>query len=294
MMKLLFVILILSLAGCGSTPYSDDYVKQVNLVAENYFDDENFNFTFSENSNVDLRGLYSKNDGVGNTNMLYHGGAGLIGLLAQVGTHAYIVDSQRSHKLAKEQEIANNKILPLISLTKEMKLVDLVGTHRSSLVSSASVADDTINIKPIFFSNDDMTELSLKSIVWLPLKKESKQRKPKFKYKNLVQVYSNKLNESQQEKLINGDQLLLSEILSSLLTTAIYITKNELFSNYSKVKGPEKTFFINKGASKKVIRGSIVDEKCGYQIVKDIHFWFIAFPTSKVAPSINDNSLIQC
>ncbi|MFT4747230.1 MAG: hypothetical protein ACI8XG_001308 [Congregibacter sp.] len=38
---------------------------------------------------------------------MYQGGAGLIGLLAQIGTHAAIVNSNRDGKLSMAQEQAN-------------------------------------------------------------------------------------------------------------------------------------------------------------------------------------------
>jgi len=293
-MRFLFIIFALGLVGCGSTPYRDDYAKHVNLIADNYYDDANFKFSFSENPNADLRGLYSQNDTVDATPILYQGGAGLAGLLVQIGTHSSIVQSQRNEKRAKEQEQANKPILPLINLTKEVPLIDLIGENSFQLVSLENAVSDTVKIKPIFFSNSDMTELSLKSIVWLPSQDKSKRRKQKFKYKNMIQVYSQRLNESQHKKLVNGDKGFLSEVLSSLLTTALYITKNELTGQYSKVKGPVQTFFIKDGSGEKVIRGSIVAEKCGYQIIQDIHSWFIAYPKPEVTAGINNDFTAQC
>ena len=296
-MRFLFIFISLGLIGCGSTPYRDDYTKYVNLIPENYFDDSSFKFSFVTSQNVDLRGLYSQNDVVDSTPILYQGGPGLAGLAAvliQVGGHSSLVQHQRNEKLSREQEKANEPILPLINLTKELPLIDLLGKHRSQLVSTENDISEPINIKPIFFSNSDMTKLSLKSVVWLPFKDNNKGRKKKFKYKNLIQVYSQKLNKSQQEKLVNGDKEFISEVLSSLLTTAIHITKNELTGQYSKVKSPNQTFFIEDGSDKKVIRGSVVAETCGYQIIQDIHSWFIAYPKPEITTSINNDFTTQC
>jgi len=293
-MRYLFLIFILGLVGCGSTPYRDDYTKHINLISNNYLDDDNFEFSFTENPNVDLRGLYSQNNTVGASPILYQGGAGVAGLLIQIGTHSSLIQSQRNEKLAKEQEQANKPILPLINLTKEIQLIDLIGRLSSQLVNLENTVSDTVKIKPIFFSNSDMTELSLKSIVWLPFQDENKQQKQNLKYKNMIQVYSHTFSESQHNKLVSGDKEFLSEVLSSLLVTSLYITKNELTGQFSKNRSPVQTFFINDGLDKKVIRGSIVGEKCGYQIIQDIHSWFIAYPDPKITTDTNNDFTAQC
>lgn len=277
-MRFLLMIFTITLIGCGSTPYRDDYAKHVNLIADNHIDKANFKFSFANNTNVDLRGLYLQNNTADASPMVYQGGAGLIGLLVQIGTHSSLVESERNNKLTKEQKQANKKILPLINKSKEILLIDLIGDYNFQLMSQENEDPDTINIKPIFFSNSDMTKLSLKSIVWFPLQEKSNSRKQKLKYKNLIQVYSPKLTDSQSQKLIEGDSEYLSEVLSSLLKTALYITRNELTGQYYKIKNPAHTFIIEDDSNIKVIRGSVVEEKCEYQIIQDVHSWLIAYP----------------
>mgnify|MGYP001603384432 FL=1 len=176
-MRFLFIIFAITLVGCGSTPYRDDYTKHVNIIREGYLDETDFKFNFVENPNVDLRGLYSQNDTANASPIMYQGVGGVAGLLVQIGTHSSLIQSQRNSKLAKDQEHANNQILPLIDITTEVPLRDLIGEHSSQIVSLENVGTDTVNIKPIFFSNSDMTELSVKSIVWLPLEERRNKRK---------------------------------------------------------------------------------------------------------------------
>ncbi|PSW07545.1 hypothetical protein C9I89_02210 [Photobacterium lipolyticum] len=293
-MRFLLIIFTITLIGCGSTPYRDDYAKHVNLIAGNHIDKANFKFSFAKNTNVDLRGLYLQNNTADASPMMYQGGAGLIGLLVQIGTHSSLVESERNEKLTKEQEQANKKILPLISMSKEISLIDLIGDYSFQLVSQENADPDTINIKPIFFSNSGMTKLSLKSIVWLPLQEKSNSRKQKLKYKNLIQVYSPKLTDSQSQKLIEGDSEYLSEVLSSLLKTALYITRNELTGQYYKIKNPSHTFVIEDDSSIKVIRGTVVEEKCEYQIIQDVHSWLIAYPKPEATSSTDYDFTTEC
>jgi hypothetical protein len=290
-MKLISIFIALFLVGCGSTPYRDDYAKHVNLLDGQYFDDTSVEFSFIGSQSVDLRGLYQKNDTANASPILYQAGGGLIGMLAQIGTHSTLINSQRNEKLAKEQEQVNQSILPLINISKSIMLTDLVEEYEDKNISQSVPLSEKIRVKPIFFSNRDMTEFSLTSIVWLP-SQGIKSHKQKFKYKNLIQVYSKKLNLSQQEKLIKGDTKLLAGIFSSLLNTALFITKSELTGTYSKLKRPIETFIIQGEFDKKVIRGSMVAEKHGYQIVQDLHSWLIAYPKPEALSNLSDDDTI--
>ncbi len=100
----LSIAVVLVFAGCSSTPYRDDYAKHINILTDKYFDKTDFKFSFVENSKVDLHGIYSQDDTVAPSSILYQGGAGFIGLLVQIGAHSSIVQSQRNEKLAEQQE----------------------------------------------------------------------------------------------------------------------------------------------------------------------------------------------
>ena len=293
-MKLILIIFALLLVGCGSTPYRDDYAKHVNLMKNSYFNESNFKFSFVENPHVDLRGQYSRNDTANASPILYQGGAGLAGLLVQIGTHSTMVSAQRNEKLAIAQEQANQPILPLINITKDIALVDLIGEHKSQWTSLETIDAKIVRIKPIFFSNKDMTELSIKAIVWLPKQHKNSRKKQKFNYKNMIHIYGEKLNKLQQQKLIAGDEEFLTLQLAALLKTAISIAKDDLTGRYAKNKTRTKTFFIDNGSGKKVIRGAVVAEKCGYKVIQDLHSWFIALPLLKTKTSIETDAVYQC
>jgi len=294
MMKYLLIIFSLILVGCGSTPYRDDYAKHVNLITKNHSNKANFTFSFAESSTVDLRGQYSRNDTANASPILYQGAAGLAVMLIQIGAHSSLVNSQRNEKLAVEQEQANQSLSPLINLTKNITLIDLIKEHNVHSQDLESTDAIVVQMKPIFFSNKDMTKLSLKSIVWIPIENKHKKRKQKYKYKNMIHIYGNELNESQRQKLIDGDATFLSLQLSNLINTAINITKNDLTGGYSQKINRDKTFFIDDGSGKKVIRGSIVAKQCGYQVIQDLHSWFVAFPLPKAKPNTKKDDASQC
>ncbi|WP_330959710.1 hypothetical protein [Photobacterium sp. 53610] len=271
--QFLLTLTAVSLVGCGSTPYRDDYARYTNQLSNSTISESEFQFSFEDATFVDMRGVYLPDDSVDSTPMMYQGGAGVVGLLAQVGTHSAIIQSQRTEKLAQEQEKANQKILPLIDVTKDIPLAELVGEYGTSLFQVAPEMTQTFRVKPIFFSNTDMNKLSLKSIVWLP-----NEDNTDVTYKNLIQVYGPHLDESQRNAILNGDRKQLAQLLSSMLKGTIYIIKNELSGKYTSAKSKQQTFLIENDAGVEAIRGAVIEEKCGYQIIKDIRSWYIAYP----------------
>jgi hypothetical protein len=290
--KMLFIAFSLTLLGCSNTPYKDDYTKHINQLNEHFHDDSKFEFSFEKEIYVDLRGQYSRDDTTSSSPMLYQGGAGIAGLIVQIGAHASIINAQRNDKLAQAQELANTPILHLINLSQDITLLELIGEHKDSLAKQKNINDKTVKIKPIFFSNHAMTELSLKSIVWISTQKKGKNKQ--FKYKNMIQVYGRKLNKIQQKKLAEGDKELLAELLSSLIKTTINITKDELTGKYSKINNPAQTFFINRGNKKEVVRGSLIAKKCGVQVIRNLHSWFIAYPQLSDSTNTKNNLVPQC
>ena len=110
----------------------------------------------------------------------------------------------------------------------------------------------------------------------------------------MIHIYGEKLTTLQQQKLIDGDEEFLKLQLSTLLKTAINIAKDDLTGSYVKNKRRPKTFVINNDSGKKVFRGAIVAEKCGYKVIQDLHSWFIALPLIKTENSIDTDKVNQC
>jgi hypothetical protein len=290
-MRILIPIISLIMVGCGSTPYQDDYTKHVNLLGNNYLTKENYKFSFVDDDlSVDLRGLYSQNDTTASTPIMYYGDAGIAGALVQLTTHSVIINSQRDAKLASQQIEADQFIQPLINLSRDISLNDLVGEHRAHFVAFNQQATDTVVIKPIFFSLTDMSELSLKAIVWMTQPKDQQQKRQKFKYRNMIQVYSPKLTESQYQQILEGDKNILPEILTSLLKKTLDITEAALTGQYDNNNKKTQTFLINTESNNQVLRGFIAAEKCDYQVIQDIHHWLVAYPIAR----LENQADLQC
>ena len=284
MRALIAALIFIILAGCVSAPYRDDYAAHVNTRSE-YYAGKDLKFVLAEGSLVDIRGIYSKDNTSSSSPMMYQGGAGLAGLLAQIGTHASLVNSQRTKKLAAAQEAANGDIATLISVAEGIDLLALFEQTDSGLISAidAGAAATDVNIKPIFFASSAMDQISLNTIVWIDAEGRSEGDAPT--YQNLIQVFSPKLSAQQSERLANGDKQLLSSLISSLLDTSLKIAKADLTGQYVSVSAPDKTYLVEKHFGAKVVRGAVVDHTCGYDVIRDIHSWFVAHSTEEASDS---------
>ncbi len=104
LMKINALLIISSaffISGCAKTPYQDDYTQHVNKLSETHL--SNVDYRFEDSSKVDLRGIYVEDNDVQSAQLLYVGGAGIAGLVAQIGAHSSIVNSQRN-----ESSLLNN------------------------------------------------------------------------------------------------------------------------------------------------------------------------------------------
>ncbi|WP_448564936.1 hypothetical protein [Thalassotalea ganghwensis] len=267
----LIIIIATLLMGCGSTPYRDDYTTHINTIHYDDIDIENLNFVVAGSPKVDLRGYYSSDDSVTTPTMLYAGDAGLIGLIAQVGIHSSIVQSQRDDRLSQLQSDANDEIKALRQLTTDVSLESALTTFDQALVEKENSI--TVVTKPIFFSTKDMSQIILNNVVWIPTPGKPK----KIRYRNLVKVYAkpnNRLISAVEAK----DTAEIQAILLELYETSLHIIKKDIQGQYRTSKINNQTFVISDNNQNKVIRGKLVDSKCQYNIVKDLHSWFIAIP----------------
>ncbi|MDP5032236.1 hypothetical protein [Paraglaciecola sp.] len=285
MQRFTFLVFIMVLAGCGSTPYRDDYTKHVNLVKNQFNEPSSLTFTFDGGDSVDLRGHYDGDDEVGQTAILYQGGAGLVGLIAQIGLHASLVDSTRDDKLAVAQQEANAQIQTLIDQVQRLSLPLLLDDMGENLVTRDTVNTQTLRLRPIFFSKPDMSQLMLKLVAWIPHPKGGKNTSL---YQNMIEVHGGKFAAvtALDDNTKQGD--VLAQSLAVMLKKALQIALNDVTGVYQKSNGAQASFFIEQNNKTRVIRGSVVEENCDYQVVQDLHSWFIAIPVEQ------KESLVAC
>ena len=272
MRVLITSLIFISLVGCVSAPYRDDYTAHIDNISE-YYAEETISFVLVGEESPDIRGTYSNDDTTASSPILYQGVGGLAGLIAQIGTHASIINSQRNSKLAEAQALADAEIEPLINAANEIKLSGLIDVEISGSDENLSVPT-VVKVKPIFFAASSMDKISLNMIVWIDKKGSTDGDKPK--YQNLIQVFGKRLSNEQREILAKGDKKLLSEIMASLVNTALQIAKADLTGKYANISTPEKTHLVEKLTGERVVRGSVVDQTCEYVVIRDIHSWFIA------------------
>ncbi|ABG38570.1 hypothetical protein Patl_0038 [Paraglaciecola sp. T6c] len=290
-MRFLFLSVFFLIVGCNSTPNRDDYAKHINTMGKAFHGENTLAFSFAQNEGIDLRGIHNRDDSTSSSPILYQGGAGLVGMFAQIGAHAAFINSSRNAKLAEEQERADNKISPLINLINGVSIFSLLDRTDSLFVKNNDIDNETLRLKPIFFSNEKMNQVILKLIAWLP---DEKGRTKNLRYQNMIQVFSPILSEDEHALFVDENNDDVKQMMARQLNTAIHILQSDLTGRYTGLNEPQNTFTILRNDSSKVVRGSVVDNKCGFQVVQDLHSWYIAFPTKTPVQQDTPSSPEQC
>lgn len=293
-MRFISVALSLALVGCASSPHQSNFVGNGYVAVPKPASEAELTFKILNEQNVDMRGIHSKDDSVEGAAVLYQGGAGLAGLLVQIGTHAALVKGQRAGKLSAQQEEANKKISSLIEITNGIPPLDLVGMHRSQFVTADEKGAHTISMEPVFFSNESMTRISLDLTLWTAESKGDGAHDGAFKYQNRLKVHAPKLTEEQSGAFVKGDRSYISETLSFLLQTAIHIIKQDATGQLDNTQNPVKTYHLESDSGRRVLRGRSLVNKCGFQVVRDIRSSIVIFPSSKAGEYKGLTDSYQC
>lgn len=260
-------LMLFGLTACSSAK-RDDYTQHLNQLHKSGINYQHVNFNFQA-KNLDLRGDYIKDDSAANaTHMTYVGNAGVVGVFAQMAVHSAIINEEREAKLLKAQQEANHKIAPIIKLSQSISLDGLI--KESSTANPANSKYQPVKVKPIFFCNDDMTKFHLKAVAWI----EDKDYNDEHIYRNLFSVHRIPLDEAEKQRLLDGDSEYLKTILSQLLSTSLHLIKEDVKGHYVLDRSKQQSFVYNR----KLFRGQLVEKYKGYDVIKDIRSWLIAYP----------------
>lgn len=294
MFRLIAFVTLLSMVGCsGTSPYRDDYARHVNHGNTAPFSTESFRVVLAEGEQVDLRASYDNDNTVGDSSVLYQGGpgaAGLIAMVAQIGVHSSLVSSQREEKLAAMQDAANQQILPLLDIVSTMTVAELIPEGQSGWLATTDSAAP-LHIKPIFFSAQDMSEFGLKMVIWIPDPKGTKKRPDK--YKNLLQVFGDPIDEATLAQLKNGNKQVLVQQLKGLLSVALDMAHKATTGQYPQSTNTMQTYKLEKNGKFKVFRAAEVASTCQYTVVRDLRKWLIAMPKSQPESDTENETATQ-
>jgi len=285
---ILILLLFTALTGCKSVK-RDDYVRATLLSEKNLISATEFKFYLDTQLPLDIRGNYSHNRAIEGANVLYQGPPAAA--LAQLFTHAAITSSLKEEKLREQQDEANKAISPLRNLANSIQLNSIVESN--AFYSSEPNQNDKkqVNVKPIFFSDSTMTNLSLKLVAWIDLPKSEKAKKAKKPkktkmYQNIIEVHAKPLTEKERDLLL-ADSSNLTLHLQKLFNSAVLSVRRDVAGEYSSPV-PQQTLHILQGEKKKFVRGEILDKSCESVVVKNLRNWIIHYPSEKIA-NLNQN-----
>lgn len=271
----LCLVIVTALTGCNSVK-RDDFVVSTELSKSNLISEENFKFYLDPTLPVDVRGIYSHNRTIGGSEQtaLYYGDAVMV--LTQVLTHAAMNSSAMESKLKKQQQQANEKVKPLLSVVGQAKTETLLAEQSQWQSEMPEVGSNVVQVKPIFFSNQEMNRLSLKLVSWIDKKPTKYNKKDTKKYQNIIEIHERQLPEDVVNKIKLG-QIDITPYLKKLFNQALDTLKKDVAGAYAE-KMKQKTFHILSGNKKVFVRGSIVEQSCDFVVLKNLRDWIIKYP----------------
>jgi hypothetical protein len=282
------ITLLILLSGCKSTAKSDDYVQFTQLSGNAYELDSLPVFLLKNSEKIDIRGEYNVSNAVDSAGILYQGGAGIAGLLAQIATHAVINDNVRDGQLSAAQSDANKVLQPISHLIADMDTAHITveDAEEYSLAIPSVTSGEHIKSRPIFFVAANFSSISLKNIVWIDGVSASKRKsKNKYKYSNLIQVSSRKFTNEEKKALLEPENAdFLKKELQNLFHESLTIASREVKGNYRNSKNKMETFRLLGSSSKRYFRAEKVDTINDKLIVRNLRSWLVAMPLASIAP----------
>ena len=293
-------MLVVAIVGCNSTPYNDDYAKHHNSLSTKD-KSKALTFTLFGDNTVDLRGIYNSDDTADNTNVMYAGDAGIAGMLIQIGVHAAIKNEQRNARLDMLQAEANANVSSLINKARGIETLSLTGHYKSRFKESESTSENTVHVKPIFFSNAQKDKLHMRMVAWIPKANIKSKKGNNFRYRNSIQVFTRDLDEQQVALLEEKDSGFLKKQLADLMQIGLYMISKDIDGTVDAQitlnKSKHKTYLVGT-KNPKVYRAKLVEQRCEFQIVKDLRSWLIAFQNEReekdTLAQLNDSSTQVC
>ncbi len=273
------ITLLISVAfviGCGSTQRTD-YVTY--LSSDTLPGTHALTVSLPMDKNIDLRGIYNGNNTIQQNAVFYAADAGLVGLFAQIITHAAINANLQDLKLAKQQQQANGILLPLESIMRQLKQASLI---HESIRYQFQLNDQLENNAPlmsypIFYMSQDKKTISIKHLV----KVHNKNQK-KLIYENLIEIITSPIISDDPIGSFSHDNgKLLKEILLGLYKDSLDLAVSDYSGELVSSKNNQKTHKFYHGINKRVERGTTIESRCNSHIIRNLRGWIISYPDKK-------------
>lgn len=282
-MKFPIVLLVLLLAGCNSTPKRDDYTQYVAKPTASETISGPIFVSLDANKYPDFRGVYDADNTIANNSMLYQGGAGGAGVLAQILTHAAVNSSAQKSKLAEQQKKANKVLQPILPALENIGFSDLVYQHED-YVFAQSDAEGTPAIKlqsdPIFFFSKDLKSLTLKHVV-----KATKPSSKKPFYQNIVEVVGSNIQEDPVLWWTDNEAQRLRDSVKHLYQLSLRLAAQDIKGQLDAEGVPQRNHRFYQGGELRIERGTELKTDCESRVIRNLRGWLVVYPIEETGVS---------
>lgn len=277
--SLLFAVVLLT--ACAA-PKKDDYISYVNKGNPAQLSTQLLQIKLDSGA-LDVRGEYDSSDEFNHNSIMYSADAGIVGMLAQVATHAAISNNAQNARLSEQQQRANKVLEPLSEILNATN-TELLQFDADSVqwVKDNDVAGAGIIIsKPIFFLSQDGKFLSIKHVVSLPANEHvSRSKKNKYVYSNLIEVLAEPVASEQPFVFWQNDGgAALKSIMQSLYKTSLLLALADIRGELTQNSVAE-TFKLEQRDKLRIERGNRVESVCGQLVIRNLRGWLVVTPAA--------------
>lgn len=284
-MKKQILITCLMLTACASKPKQDDYLQHVAPSQSVLQESQPVQVLLNAATPLDVRGEYSADDSVNAGNVMYSGAAGIVGMMAQVATHAAISSNMQDSKLSEQQVAANRVLLPLEGVIKATTQQHLQQPSSSVAYTDDATATQLLVSRPIFYMSQDASTVSLRHMVTLQQQNKKGKGKPTVLYQNVIEVYapsvSNEKSKAAIEHWKDNKGALFLQTTQSLYAKSMAIVLDDIRGKITST-GQQKTISFAYGKITRTERATLLSNDCHYTTVRNLRGWLMSIPTTSV------------
>jgi len=284
-------LLILLISGCTSAPknHHASHIHSGAKIPEKTL----FSVSPLISDHLLFRGAFESAVQEQDYSVMYMGGAGIAGIIAEIATHGMLESNSQNSKAKKAQDIANEALIPIqpaIEMLDSASALDNVIDSNPKLIHLSAKKKKPLlelRMQPMFFVDQSYSTLSLKNIVSV----QERHQKNKPIYQNMVEIVS-LLPEGLEKENTDGQLQHLQEITQQQLADSVSLALKDAMSILNKSDAMQ-TFRYAEYGKYSYERASLIEKSCSRVIIRTLRKWLKSRPV-ELFPDMKNSLEKKC
>lgn len=273
------IALIALISACASTPPASYKATQT----PSHHQDQALALDLDPSTPLSIHGVFVGDVSKLTPAILYQGGAGAAGFLAQIAVHGGMASSAQKAREQKIQDAADEFLAPIRNELSMLTLADLRSEKINALFTATDTADAALIVtpEPIFFVAQNKKSLTLLSSIEVT----TNQKKPNSLYINRIELTVPITPEMMPQAPWNTAQrAIFVHKLQSMLQNALHIARLDFHGKLAPLEHAKaRNHRYHQGEKLRVERGTEIHTSAKLTIIRNLRGWIVAFPRENKA-----------